>query len=109
MGLFFRKSEKIGPFRINFSKSGIGVSTGFKGARLSIGPSGTYVHLGKNGIYYRRKLDKRNRKHSSTVINDKSSQEHDVRTFQTGDVSQVTDIDSQDFINELDQVSRAKG
>lgn len=41
MGLNFRKSLSIGKlFRINFSKSGIGVSAGVKGARISVGKNG---------------------------------------------------------------------
>ncbi|MCH3971756.1 MAG: DUF4236 domain-containing protein [Oscillospiraceae bacterium] len=57
MGWYFRKSKSLGPFRLNFSKSGIGVSTGVKGARISSGPRGTYFNAGSNGIYYRKKLD----------------------------------------------------
>jgi hypothetical protein len=56
MGWSFRRSAKFGPFRINFSKSGIGVSTGVKGARISTGPRGTYVNLGGSGVYYRQKV-----------------------------------------------------
>ena len=56
MGFYFRKSKSFGPFRLNLSKSGVGVSTGVKGARLSIGPNGTYVNVGRNGIYYRKKI-----------------------------------------------------
>ncbi len=55
MGLFIRRSKKFGPFRINFSTSGIGISTGVKGGRVSVGPRGTYVHLGRYGVYYRKK------------------------------------------------------
>jgi hypothetical protein len=41
MGLNFRKSLSIGKlFRINFSKGGIGVSAGVKGARVSLGKNG---------------------------------------------------------------------
>ena len=57
MGFYFRKSVKFGPVRFNFSKSGIGVSAGVKGARISTGPRGTYVHAGRNGFYYRQKID----------------------------------------------------
>jgi hypothetical protein len=57
VGLFFRKSIKAGPFRINLSKSGVGVSAGVKGARISKGPRGTYINVGCGGIYYRQKLD----------------------------------------------------
>lgn len=35
MGLRFRKSKNFGPFRINFSKSGIGYSVGGKGFRVT--------------------------------------------------------------------------
>ena len=35
MGFRFRKSVKAGPFRINFSKSGVGYSVGGKGFRVT--------------------------------------------------------------------------
>lgn len=57
MGFYFRKSKKLGPLRINFSKSGVGVSTGVKGFRVSTGPRGTQVHAGRDGVYYRKKLN----------------------------------------------------
>ena len=56
MGWYFRKSKSVGPFRVNFSKSGMSFSTGVKGARMSFGPKGTFVNVGGNGIYYRKKL-----------------------------------------------------
>ena len=59
MGLFLRKSIKFGPFRINLSKSGIGVSGGIKGARISAGPKGTQLNLGRKGLYYRQQLSTR--------------------------------------------------
>lgn len=34
-GFRFRKSVKFGPFRVNFSKSGVGYSFGMKGARIT--------------------------------------------------------------------------
>ena len=57
MGFFYRKSVSFGPIRLNFSKSGVGVSAGVRGARVSAGPSGTYVHAGTNGFYYRQRID----------------------------------------------------
>jgi Protein of unknown function (DUF4236) len=60
MGYFFRRSAKIGPFRLNFSKSGIGASVGVKGARLRMTPRGTtYVTVGSHGFYYRETLSTR--------------------------------------------------
>jgi hypothetical protein len=43
MGWRFHRSIKAGPFRINFSKSGVGVSAGVKGFRVGVGPRGTRV------------------------------------------------------------------
>ena len=42
MGWGFRKSKKIGPLRINFSKSGIGYSVGTKGFRVTKKAGGGY-------------------------------------------------------------------
>jgi hypothetical protein len=56
MGWFFRKSIKLGPMRLNLSKSGLGVSAGVRGARVSVGPRGAYLNVGRGGVYYRQKL-----------------------------------------------------
>ena len=42
MGLRYRKSIKMGPFRINLSKSGIGYSVGVKGYRVTKKAGGGY-------------------------------------------------------------------
>ena len=47
MGFYFRKSINLGGLRFNLSKSGVGVSTGFKGFRIGSGPRGNYVQMGK--------------------------------------------------------------
>ena len=46
MGFFIRKGINFGPVRVNFSKSGVGVSLGTKGLRLGAGPKGAYVQGG---------------------------------------------------------------
>ncbi len=56
MAWYLRKSFGFGPFRINLSKSGLGYSFGVKGARIGTGPRGSYVHMGRHGIYYRQSL-----------------------------------------------------
>ena len=57
MGFYIRKSLKLGPIRLNFSKSGVGASTGVKGARIGVNAQGKkYLHLGRGGIYYRETL-----------------------------------------------------
>ena len=60
MGIFFRKSFRLGPFRFNLSKSGVGVSAGVKGARIGAGPHGPYIAGGKDGIYFRENLSAKN-------------------------------------------------
>lgn len=61
MGFFFRDSLKLGKFfKLNFSKSGIGLSGGVKGFRISKGPKGTQLHAGRNGLYYRKSLNENN-------------------------------------------------
>ncbi|KZL88699.1 DUF4236 domain-containing protein [Clostridium magnum] len=56
MGFSFRKSIKIGKnTRINFSKTGgIGISTGVKGARVSMNKKGVRTTLGVGGLQYRK-------------------------------------------------------
>lgn len=45
MGLYLRKSVRVGPLRFNLSKGGVGVSAGIKGLRVGTGPRGNYVHI----------------------------------------------------------------
>lgn len=54
MGFYFRKSVNLGGLRFNFSKSGVGVSTGVKGFRIGSGPRGNYIQMGRNGVYYKK-------------------------------------------------------
>jgi Protein of unknown function (DUF4236) len=56
MGFYFRKSVRFGPFRVNFSKSGVGLSAGIPGFRIGAGPRGNYVQAGAHGFYYRATL-----------------------------------------------------
>lgn len=49
MGFRFRKSVKIGPVRLNVSKSGLGVSAGVKGARIGVNSKERTDFLEQNG------------------------------------------------------------
>ncbi|HVX90935.1 MAG TPA: DUF4236 domain-containing protein [Candidatus Paceibacterota bacterium] len=53
MGLRFRKSIKLGLVKVNLSKSGIGLSTGVRGARIGVNSRGTYSSVGipGTGVY----------------------------------------------------------
>lgn len=56
MGFSFRKSIKLGPVRLNISKSGIGMSAGVKGLRVGVnakGKSYSSVSIPGTGIAYR--------------------------------------------------------
>src|ERR1051326_6975526 len=79
MGFYIRKSVKFGPVRFNFSKSGIGISSGIPGARISTGPRGTYINMGRNGVYYRKKID------DSIPINRSASQQSYYEKNSTSD------------------------
>lgn len=57
MGFYLRKSFKLGPLRINLSKSGLGASAGVTGFRVGTGPKGRYLHAGRDGLYYRKQLN----------------------------------------------------
>lgn len=57
MGWYIRKGINFGPFRLNLSKSGLGASVGVKGARVSVGPRGSFIHLGRYGVYYRERIE----------------------------------------------------
>ena len=54
MGFYLRKAFRMGPLRLNLSKSGLGVSAGVPGARVGLTSQGrAYVHAGRGGLYVR--------------------------------------------------------
>lgn len=101
MGWSYRKSFGAGPFRVNLSKGGISYSFGVKGARVNVGPKGTYVNLSSQGITYRKKLSGG---HSQTpVIPEFIPVQHkeEVHNIASAGIEQLTDSASKDFIAEL--------
>ncbi len=56
MGFYLRKSVNVGPFRVNFSNSGVGVSAGIKGLRVGTGPRGHHISVGAGALRYRASL-----------------------------------------------------
>lgn len=59
MGFKFRKSIKMGPVRVNLSKSGVSTSVGGKGARVSLSSKGkarATVGIPGTGISYSKSL-----------------------------------------------------
>lgn len=105
MGWSYRKSFGSGPFRVNFSKSGVSYSVGVKGARVNFGPKGTYVNLSSHGISYRRKITG-----SAEPLHLPASKllplvDHGSQNIASAGIDRLTDTDSKDFITELTQKS----
>lgn len=66
MGITFRKKIRLGKGlpSINLSKSGISVSTGFKGLRFTkriVGKGPDRLHIGRYGVYYRKDFSNKKR------------------------------------------------
>lgn len=105
MPFYLRKAKKLGPLRINLSKSGIGASVGVKGARVAVGPRGTIVNMGRGGIYYRKSLGRAMRPPSSSAsVTDPAisiTHELDESTVKTADVDELIDSSSDEMIAEL--------
>lgn len=59
MPFYIRRGKSFGPLRLNLSRSGIGASFGVKGARIGTGPKGSYVNVGRGGVYYRQRIGAR--------------------------------------------------
>lgn len=101
MSWSYRKSFSAGPFRINFSKKGISYSVGVKGARINMGPGGTYVNLSTHGISYRQKISgpaSHVPRPTYQVQPDEAS-----NNIASAAVEELTDTDSLAFITELNQ------
>jgi len=106
MGLYFRKSVGIGPFKLNFSKSGISTSIGVKGARVSLGQRGTYVTMSSHGIIYRQKIDASKHPTPKPVIKENQPIYTGKHTITSNDIFNLTDVDSRTFIEELNEKSK---
>jgi len=112
MGWYFRRSVKIGPVRVNFSKGGVGYSVGVRGARIGIKPSGaTYLHVGLNGLYYRQALNtpvyngQKTLEDSREATNFKESQISSL--FVGEDVSQFVKSSKNELVKRLREIHQA--
>lgn len=106
MGLSYRKSIKVGPFRFNLSGSGIGVSTGFKGFRYGVGPRGHYVSSSFGGFTYRKTLSPKFKKHSLEQSHNTENATLSLQSIQyieSGDVLKMVDSDRVDLLNDINQ------
>ena len=115
MGFYLRKYVTVGPLRFNLSKSGVGVSAGVRGFRVSKGPRGNLVHMGREGIYYRPALPTKSSARSAASgsqpapVTPLTPTPVDVdgeilfEDIDSADVSQMTDSSSADLLAEFDR------
>lgn len=71
MTFWGRKRIKIAPgIYLNASSNGLGISAGVKGFRISTNSKGdTYLNAGRYGLYYREKLNKKEKNSSQNYSN----------------------------------------
>ncbi len=105
MSFYFRKSVSAGPFRFNFSKSGVGLSVGVKGLRIGTGPRGHYVHAGRGGLYYRASLGRVGGKiktpQFTPQIKDNYADDVVMEAIDSGDIMAMTSESHQQLLDEL--------
>ena len=112
MGLYIRKSLRVGPLRFNLSKSGVGVSGGIKGLRLGSGPRGNYVHMGRGGLYYRSTFSGKKRTQepiSPTLPSDKKEDiviEDPMKEIESVSISQISDSSSENLLKEINNKNK---
>lgn len=105
MGFYFRKSLRLGPMRVNFSKSGVGASIGIKGLRLTSSATGsTYVTASSHGFYYRQTLGQRKTSLPSTSPRLTSPTQPDhTGTIPTASIETLVDSSSVDVVRQLNE------
>ena len=101
MGFYIRKSLRVGPLRFNLSKSGIGVSAGIRGFRIGSGPHGNYIHMGRNGLYYRMSLPLERKTPKQTPVYSKAHIEPTMKKIESGDVCAMVDSSSAKLLSEI--------
>ena len=118
MPFYFRKSVSAGPFRFNFSKSGVGVSVGVRGLRIGTGPRGHYAQVGLGGVYYRTSLQRAGAKQSAAAqVSDAKRSEPQKKHLRSADDVDMVEIDSgnvlamreETFEELLTELNRTKG
>lgn len=90
MGMRFRKSKKIGPFRFTLSKSGIGMSVGVKGFRVTKTSSGrvrTTASIPGTGISYVKDSSPRSASRAKSSSN--RTKDPHVKIPNSGDLPRV--------------------
>lgn len=92
MRMFFKKSKNFGLFKLNFSKSGIGISFGIKGFRISQNSKGTYLNAGGKGFYCRKKLDSKTKQPIENTEEKQAEAKETATIYQTNNLQNFTNI-----------------
>lgn len=112
MGFYIRKALRVGPFRFNLSKSGIGISAGVKGLRFGTGPRGNYVHMGRGGLYFRKSLNAPRARSPRNVIEprqlpgDPANTVGPMEDIDSSSVLEMVDASSAELLQELNEKRR---
>ena len=111
MGFYFRKGLNFGPLRLNLSRSGLGASFGVKGARIGVGPKGSYVHMGRGGLYYRQTLTPSHRPHYAPTPNyaptpPTPALAENLHEIKSSSAATLTDSSAIDLLKELNRVKK---
>jgi len=111
MGFYIRKGFNFGLLRLNLSRSGLGASFGVKGARIGIGPRGSYIHMGRGGLYYRQTLHSAGQTAVPSPLGIQPSQQQPIGVDSLQEISSTSAIGMVDssavqLLQELNRVKR---
>lgn len=101
MGWRFKKSYRRGPVRFTVSKSGVSTSVGVKGARLTSGPRGTYITLGRGGLSYRHRLDSPKPSNTSQPVSPRLG-ESQAKPVTKWDIDNLKQSSPQELLSEIE-------
>ncbi len=106
MGFYVRKAFSFGPIRLNLSRSGLGASFGVKGARIGVGPRGTYIHAGRGGFYYRQTIVPRNQ--HTQVPEPSPAPTTDFQAISSSAAQPIVDSSADQLLHELNRVTKRR-
>jgi hypothetical protein len=107
MGFYIRKGFNFGPLRLNLSRSGLGASFGVKGARFGVGPRGSYVQMGRGGLYYRQTISPKRHGEflpTPTPIPSTPAPTEEFQEIASASAVSLTDSSAADLLTELNRV-----
>ena len=108
MGFYFRRSSSFGPFRLNFSKSGVGASLGVKGARVTLSSRGTtYITVGGGGFYYRQNLSQGSKRPSPKSQPQTVQAQPSQDEIKTADVEELLESSKGELVESLNKRAQA--